>query len=268
MLLQRILSGGRPGAEAAALEAALAMGIACGGWRAPEAEAADGDDRCGLKPLPAGDPRHPDEANVEEAHGTLSVSYGPPSGHASRIGAHAERQGRPWLHIDLLQRGKFEAAMAIRSWLVARHVAVLHVTGGGAFENPAIRGATLDLIESVTYLLEMSQRPGASPPPAQDAPPPPRSVQQAVERLSDSLSLKDRILIANLSIDELPTLHPTLGDYILSRFDLVGGGGELLAACRFFAARETLDPQAAMTVILEALWRELRRTHRLRIVKA
>ncbi len=268
MMLSRIISGGRSGAEIAALAAALAMGIHCQGWLSPGSDPGAGADPYGLKALPENDPRNPDEVNALEADGTLIITYGEITGLAAAVRDAADRRERPWLHIDLVQRSKFDAAMAIRAWIVEKRIAALHVSGATSNESPAIRAATTDLIESVTYLLQMESGPDRNPGPLPVEPQAaPRTVPEAVTRLAGAMSLKDRTLIANLSAAEIPSLFPTLGDYILHRFELAQGNAELLVSCRFFAGSDTLTPPAAMEVILKALWDELRHTHRLRLVK-
>lgn len=263
-MLTRIISGGRSGAESGALSAALSLGIACRGWLSPGVDAGAGADPYGLKALPDNDLRDPDEINAREADGTLIVTYGDIAGHAVAIRDANLREERPCLHIDLMRRSKFDAAMAIRSWIADGRIATLHVTGDTADRNPAIRAATADLIESATYLLEMGSGIDRN---LRQPPSPPRTVGEAVARLMGGLTLKDRTLIANLSAAELPSLHPTLGDFILRHFDLAQGNPELLASCSPLVAKGAPAPPAAMEVILNALWEELRLTHRLRIVK-
>ena len=81
------------------------------------------------------------------------------------------------------------------------------------------------------------------------------------------LPLKDRVLIANLSYPELPSLLTTLGEYIVRRYGLVVGNTALTRSCRFTAKRPLADEMDAAGVIIETLWNRLRQTHPLRCVK-
>jgi hypothetical protein len=269
-MLTRIITGGRPGAERAALEAAQALDLGCRGWCAELPDPAVA--ALGLEPLPAGDGRHPDDANILEGDGLLIVSYGELQGHAEAMRQKALAHDHPWLHADLVRRSKFDAALTIRNWIVERRIAALTVSGASSVEHPAIGAATRDLIESVYYLLQIGWRPeqGAAATPPAEAVVMPATVAEAVGSLIGTLPLKDRTLLANLSAGELSSLNPSLGEYILRRFDLAHGNADLLASCRFVAGAagsDAMPPESAAAVILHALWEELRRTHRLRVVR-
>ena len=63
------------------------------------------------------------------------------------------------------------------------------------------------------------------------------------------------------------TLQITLGSYIGSKFGVWTGNAELLYSCKRASGDLQVDPDYAPTVIIEMLWKRLRESHRLRIVK-
>ena len=94
-----------------------------------------------------------------------------------------------------------------------------------------------------------------------------KTVKEAIDVLINLLPLKDRAVIANMAEGELINLDYTLGVYIRNKFDLSPGNNKLLEDCR----RETRDKylhhsQSPMVIITE-LWKQLRKTHKLRVVK-
>ena len=96
---------------------------------------------------------------------------------------------------------------------------------------------------------------------------PPKTVIEAVERLIDELSLKDRTTIGNLAGDELINLHINLGEYIRNEFGLWSGNKDLMSSCGTIAKMDKIHQDTASTIIIEKLWERLRETHKLRVVK-
>ena len=70
-----------------------------------------------------------------------------------------------------------------------------------------------------------------------------------------------------MSENELMTLQFTLGSYIGSEFDVWTGNAELLFSCKRASGEMYIDPDHAPTVIIEKLWKRLRESHKLRVVK-
>ena len=95
----------------------------------------------------------------------------------------------------------------------------------------------------------------------------PKTVNAAVGWLLDDMPLKSKAAVARMPKSELSNLRSTFGEYIKRQFDLGLENQELLDSCRFVAKDQFLHPDEADFVILKALWRKLRETHMLRIVK-
>jgi hypothetical protein len=84
----------------------------------------------------------------------------------------------------------------------------------------------------------------------------PRSVDQAVERLTSELSLTEKTMIVNMSEEELIDLQFTLGEYIRKEFRL-DENDDLMESCRVISKVDEINiGHAAFTIILE-LWKKL-----------
>ena len=62
-------------------------------------------------------------------------------------------------------------------------------------------------------------------------------------------------------------LHPTLGEHIVKEYGLGFKKGELIKDCRFMAKDKHLNENDAAVLIIKELWKKLRKTHALRVVK-
>jgi hypothetical protein len=80
----------------------------------------------------------------------------------------------------------------------------------------------------------------------------PDPIDSLITELLDRMSLEDRVSIANLSEDDIHVLESVMGKYLKHRLDQLSETGE--------------DVEEA-TVILREIWKRLRETHRLRVVK-
>ena len=157
------------------------------------------------------------------------------------------------------------------SWLEENQIEVLNVAGPRASKDGKIYNAVFKLIESVYYLEMMnSGQPHAvgfrESGDSVDRRPP-KTVKDAVQRLIDNLPLKEKITIANMVEDELLNLNAYLGRYILDKFSLWSGNEELVESCLALVDYPLHNEDDAAAVIIKELWRTLRKTHRLRIVK-
>lgn len=136
-----MISGAQTGVDRAALDAALEVGVPCGGW-VPKGRL----DECGRIP-----DRYPDlretataewdertEANVRDSDGTLLLSRGPLTGGSRYTAEVARRLGRPWLHVDLAELTAEDAARSARAWIEAEQVDVLNVAGPRASKDPEL----------------------------------------------------------------------------------------------------------------------------------
>ena len=119
MRIARIVSGGQTGADRAALDAAIAHGLAYAGWCPAGGWAEDLPDPPGLlarypglRETPSADPAERTRLNVRDSHATLIVGARPGLSRGTDLTVEtAARLGRPYLLVD--------DADAVRDWLAS-----------------------------------------------------------------------------------------------------------------------------------------------------
>jgi hypothetical protein len=146
--LDKVISGGQTGVDRAALDAARAAGLACGGWcpRGRVSESGPIDQRYPLTETTSTDPARRTELNVRDGDGTLIIAPAPLTGGTALTRRIADRCGRPCLVVD---PGDDAAAASIRRWLHENDVHTLNVAGPRESERPGIHALALDLLRAV-----------------------------------------------------------------------------------------------------------------------
>ncbi|MBU0987193.1 MAG: putative molybdenum carrier protein, partial [Proteobacteria bacterium] len=133
-MVKKIISGGQTGADQAALDVALKLGIPHGGW-IPKGRITEGgmlDDRYQLQEMETTNYNKRTEKNVIDSDGTLILSHGPLTGGSEYTREMAIQHKRSWLHIDLYTTIAFQAAQKIRAWIAENNIEVLNVAGSRA----------------------------------------------------------------------------------------------------------------------------------------
>jgi hypothetical protein len=184
-----------------------------------------------------------------------------------------ERHDHPYLLIDSKQIRNLKAASLLIAWIEETNIEILHVTGSRTGDDPKIYKHAVNILESMIYLGLMGDGPAGfikTPRTRSRAAMeknPPHNVNQAVDRLIRELPLKEKILMANLTFGELDSLQKILGRYIREKFELMIGNPGLMASCSFVNKKAVHNESEASMVIIEKLWEQLRKTHKLRVIK-
>jgi hypothetical protein len=95
----------------------------------------------------------------------------------------------------------------------------------------------------------------------------PQTIEQAVERLVNHLSLSDRVFVANLGEDDLSMVHSLLAPIVRDELGVLSGNRTLIDACRLKTGNPNLSPEGAFSFLIQLFWKTLRKTHTLRIVR-
>ena len=268
-MIKKIISGGQTGADQGALDAAIKLDIPHGGWLPKGRLTENGPlpDKYQLKEMATDSHPARTEKNVLDSDGTLILSHGKLTGGSELTQQLAEKHTKPCLHIDLnTVVSKFDAALKASNWIKDHDIEILNVAGARASKDPKIYQETMDILENVYYLGLIEGSPNTSLEPAEKITIP-RTIDEAVEHLIAGLPLKDKAVIANMPHKELPSLHYSLGQYIVNKFGLWDENSELMKVCKKTAGSLILDPDGASSMIIKALWEELRKSYKLRIVK-
>ena len=97
---------------------------------------------------------------------------------------------------------------------------------------------------------------------------PPQTIRAAVNRLIDEMPLKDKVQLAHMQQEELVNLRHTLGAWIRNNFGLWEANDSLTWECVRYHGHSFMhiDEDEAPMIIIYELWKQLKDTHRLRLV--
>ena len=148
MTVRKIVSGGQTGVDRAALDAALELGMPCGGWCPQGRAAEDGpiDERYPLRETPSADYAQRTEWNVRDSDGTLVLTRGAPNGGTAQTIDMAAQLGKPRLVLDLDARPQ---APAVHAWASAYHITVLNIAGPRESKSPGIHAQAAQFFRTV-----------------------------------------------------------------------------------------------------------------------
>jgi hypothetical protein len=278
-VIRKIIASGENDVERAALDIAVKLGIPCGGWTVRSRLKQNDpllDDHYGIQPIVASGYQEAVERNVVDAQGTLIISCGKRSAESRYAVQMALKHQRQLLHVDLFQHSAFESASLINSWIFLQMIRTMHVAGSCADSDRTVYRQTRKILETAFYLgfvksgfhsigSARSERLPEIDDHGEQAYP--ETVEEAVERLKSVLPLKDRTLMANMQRDEIDHLRSGLGEYIKQNFGFYAGNRKLLQSCAQFGRLVKPLTDEACGVILRALWENLQKTHRLRLIK-
>lgn len=138
--LLKIISGGQSGADLAALDAAIFLGIPHGGWlpRGRKTERGPLPARYRLSELDSGKYRDRTRKNILDSDGTLIIANAPLSGGSALTEALTIRYDRPCLIVNLSVIEKNRAVGLICKWINDNRIRVLNVAGPRASGDPDI----------------------------------------------------------------------------------------------------------------------------------
>lgn len=118
-MIQKIVSGGRTGADRAALDFAISHSIPHGGWVPKGRKAEDGTLPYiyPLQEMPTGEYAKRTEKNILDSDGTLIISHGILKEGSALKRDLATLYRKPWIYIDLKTTPYLRAASMIREWI-------------------------------------------------------------------------------------------------------------------------------------------------------
>ncbi len=153
MGIKNIVSGGHPGAERAALDAAIKLGIPHSGWAYKGRKTDDGilPEKYKVKETFDKNFSNRIEKNVLDAAGVVIFTHGKPTISLKVVEELASKYKRPCLHIDLSESHLNIAAATIRAWLIKNEIETVYVTG----QKP-VKG--FDIYSEVVRIIEGIQR--------------------------------------------------------------------------------------------------------------
>lgn len=151
----RIISGGQSGVDRAALDAALALGVPCGGWCPGGRRAEDGPiaDKYPLIETASTDYAERTLANVRDSEATLIVSLGPYQQLSPGTGLTAElavELDRPLFVAQLVDGSSSSGCLKdICDWIGDHKISALNIAGPRESECPGVYVAAHVLISGL-----------------------------------------------------------------------------------------------------------------------
>jgi hypothetical protein len=272
-MIEKIIANGLSDAALAALDVAIKLGLEYGGWCQTKVAVMD---RYHLEQIPGASYQTLIDKAIGAAHGSLYFVHGQRTSLSlEKNKKTALQMNKPFLLLDLAQERGFSASRRLAVWIAENQMRIMHVDGDREGQHAASMADNVASILEATFFLSMMETGITSPLASivqkerfpQQPLPPPLSIDAAVDHLEGSLSLKDKATIANMAAEELISLHFTLGDYINTHFDLFTTNTQLLDDCSNYSGHKDLSPKDAAAVIIEQLWKRLRDTCRIRVVK-
>ena len=253
--------------ERAALDLAIQLGIAHGGWVAAGRIVDDGvlPNRYRLIEVAFSKGGASAEANLDMADGVLFIARGALAGPAAGLYRQVQDRDHPHLAIDLNAHTRFQSSLLINAWLKAQKVESLFITGPRENEQPGIYRDTMECFRAAWWALMMAD-PVEGQGPAADRDDLPRTLEDAVARLMQLLPLKDKVTIANMGADEIAGLSTTLGRYIQKQFGIWDGNRRLVQSCMQTANRTHLADEEIAALIIDHLAQALKKTHVIRVL--
>jgi len=148
-MIKKILSGGQTAADQVALDVAMKLGFAHGGWIPKGRMTKTGKlpEKYNLNEMQTDNYSECIKQNVIDSMGTLIISYGSLTGDLDYARKMALRHKRQMLAIDLNQMDGAKCALLLNDWIHLYRIDVLHVIGPDAEVNPHVKNQTKHIIE-------------------------------------------------------------------------------------------------------------------------
>ena len=150
-MTKKIISGGQPGVEVAALDAAVRLDIPNEGW-AFKKKMADGISRPEQSNLKAiNRPSYHDrlEKNIKVSDGIVIITYGQLVIGSKIIKDLANKNQKPCLFIDLTECSINHVISSIRKWMTRNNIEAVYFTGSKPVGKSSIYEETVRIIEGI-----------------------------------------------------------------------------------------------------------------------
>ena len=155
--ITKIVTGGQTGVDRGALDAALKIGFACGGWCPDGRKAEDGviPTIYPLQPLPGAGYSGRTLRNVIDSDGTAILHFGLLTGGSHLTAACCRKADKPYLLVDCDRHSREQTAALVAGFADEHSVSVLNIAGPRESQAPRAYSFAFDV---VTRLLLDFQR--------------------------------------------------------------------------------------------------------------
>ncbi len=150
-IVEKIVSGGQTGVDRAALDAALAMNMARGGWCPKGRLAEDGviDAKYPLTETPSSDYAQRTEWNVRDSDGTLVLTIDEPTGGTALTIRMADQHGKPVHIVRLAEGSQAERVRGVLDWLKGHGIRTVNIAGPRKSTSQGVQGIALRFLHQL-----------------------------------------------------------------------------------------------------------------------
>jgi hypothetical protein len=237
-MLKKIISGGQTGADRAAIDLAIKLGIPHGGWipKGRKTESGPLPLKYRLREMDTADYPNRTKLNIQDSHGTVILSRGRLTKGSELTLVFANIAQKPNCHIDLADNDSFEAAIILHSFILENQIEILNVAGPRASLDPGIYFDVKSILEAVVYMMFLDSPEektiGGLVPNICVKEAFPKTKQEAIELIARELPLKTKTFIARLPKEKIQFLYFGWLDYLKPLLGLDSGNQALFTQLR------------------------------------
>ena len=159
-MLKKIISGGQPGVEIAALDAALKLDIPHAGWAHKRKRTKEGilPEQYNLKTIDVPSYHFRLEKNILDSDGTVILNHGQLILGSNIIKDFAKKHNKSCLYIDLTKCSLNHAISSIRKWITNNEIETVYFTGSKELDEFNIYEETARIIEGIFQVEREQER--------------------------------------------------------------------------------------------------------------
>ncbi|MGM0418052.1 MAG: YpsA SLOG family protein [Thermodesulfobacteriota bacterium] len=269
-MISNIVSPGETEAEIKILELAIRYKINSSGYTSKDTFAGTGSPSLEMFNLEyVYDKKKADIKNIKNSDGLLyfsSLEY--PDHIYSTLNNYCLEYKIPSRKIFLKKNNIYEISDKICSWIIDSGISSLMVKTEKDLKQEDIENI-ISIFESVIYMVLIKTEPSLLSSPIGLKVPDNKSKSHCVSAVAEDLlktvSLKDRVIIANMTEYELPELYLSLGLTVLSKY-YWPKNNLLFEDCVKILCKSEVSESEIAEIILKTFWKNLRKTHKIRVV--
>ncbi len=162
-MIKKIISGGQPGVERAALDAAIKLNIPHSGWTYKTRRTDEGiiPDKYRVKESANISFSGRREINVLDSDATAVLTHGSLTIGLKIVKDYAEKHSRPYLHVDLNENPLNLASALIRKWMINNQLEAIYFTGSKSAGDSNTNQEVIQIIEGICRMeSEQEKLPG------------------------------------------------------------------------------------------------------------
>jgi hypothetical protein len=152
-MISKIISGGKPGVELAALDAAIRLDIPHEGWcyRNRKTDGGVLPEHYNVREIKNPSYFERLEKNIIDSDGTVVLTYGQLAVRSKAVRDLADKHNKPLLNVNLGERPINHIVSLIREWMTNHEIDTIYFTGSkpGRDRSTKIYDVVIQIIESV-----------------------------------------------------------------------------------------------------------------------